>query len=78
MNGTIGHRGPKPNSVGKTGVTALTVSPVDKPQVMTDMISIKLTIVPVISWLPNCTVNACKTTVIAIRSAVRVIQRTFS
>lgn len=68
------HKGPIPKNFAMIGDTSATDRPDIKPQVITEMINIRLTIEPVIKLLPKGAVAACKTTRSAIKIAVRVIQ----
>lgn len=70
------HNGPIPRNFAAKGEMTATVSPEERPQVITEMINIMLTSEPVIRGMPKGAVAACKAMSRATKMAVRVIQST--
>jgi|GEM_PF-4000423 len=75
IKGIKDHNGPMLNNFAKIGESTATVNPVARPQVITEIISIRLTMEPVIKELPKAEVTACMTMSNAVRTAVLVIHK---
>ena len=68
---------PTPIRAAQTGEIAATVRPVAGPQVSTETARIRFKAEPVTIWLPSIAVANCTVTSSAVKTAVRVIHKTF-